>query len=380
MTTPQTQPASAMDRAVSGIYDALLDRCELADWVDLVCSVVGAGAAYVFTPRLGQEQSAHACRGISDADAAAYRNHYHRFDPVLSVRPMPAAGEWRLVRDEDFGPAFESSPFHREFLAPLGFGSFRAIVLRPPMRSSGVVVFAWFRRSVDGPYPAEADAALRLLARHLMCAERLAAHIVGAALSMRARAPSATLLLDPAGSLVATDDGGAAFIERGAFEMRRRRPRPASQEAEMWLHRMIGGRCPVVPDGPEGGPRIASLTTTLQPPAQAPMPCRLEWLPVPEGGRSWGLSARWLLVVDASDAPDVDDADTRQRAVAAYGWTRGEVDVVRRLARGQTPVAIASARACSLETVRTHVKNARRKAGVRRQVDLVTQYLRLTRP
>lgn len=60
-----------------------------------------------------------------------------------------------------------------------------------------------------------------------------------------------------------------------------------------------------------------------------------------------------------------------------FGLTPSEAEVVEALAAGLAPQHIAEARAVLVDTVRTQIKAALAKTGLRRQVDLVSLVGRL---
>lgn len=64
------------------------------------------------------------------------------------------------------------------------------------------------------------------------------------------------------------------------------------------------------------------------------------------------------------------------RIQRAHGLTRAEARVAARLSEGAPLLEIASELQVGLETVRTHLRNAFRKTGVRRQAELVSLVLR----
>jgi len=76
-------------------------------------------------------------------------------------------------------------------------------------------------------------------------------------------------------------------------------------------------------------------------------------------------------------AHKTDTASLAARTAKLFGWTPTEFDTVWRLYQNASTHEISQARKCSVETVRTHLKHAKRKAGVSRQVELVTLLVQL---
>lgn len=104
-------------------------------------------------------------------------------------------------------------------------------------------------------------------------------------------------------------------------------------------------------------------------------PLVLEIHPVRGTGRDhreWQVSAL-VLVVDPAARPRIDPG----LAAAAFGLTPTESRVAVELAAGQTVAGIADELGCVEGTVRTHLKRAYRKLGIRRQTDLVRRILSL---
>ena len=104
-------------------------------------------------------------------------------------------------------------------------------------------------------------------------------------------------------------------------------------------------------------------------------PLVLEIHPVRAMGTDQGASevGALVIVVDLAARPRVDP----DLVAAALGLTPAESRVTVALATGQTVVGIADAMGCAESTVRMHLKRVYRKAGIRKQTELVRRILSL---
>lgn len=93
--------------------------------------------------------------------------------------------------------------------------------------------------------------------------------------------------------------------------------------------------------------------------------------------RPSGATPYWLSCVAAAGpgctlfVVDLDAAPATQALRHLYGLTNAECAVVEDLARGASVDEIAARHGTSRNTVRTHLRHARRKTGARREAELV---------
>jgi DNA-binding CsgD family transcriptional regulator len=94
---------------------------------------------------------------------------------------------------------------------------------------------------------------------------------------------------------------------------------------------------------------------------------------------SFGLPSpaiRFLLMIKHSDAIN---EDALKSFCGLFKLSRAEQCVLRELMGDATPEEIAQRQGTSLNTIRTHLKNIRRKTGVHRMTELVRMALAATR-
>lgn len=362
--------------AIECAYESLLDSSGWGGFLNASATQLGADAALVIGPGRGRSVIPSPAVGFSRAALEQYAQYFHHVDPWWHEARAPARGEYRLLHGERITPdsSLLSSEFYLEFLRPAGLRWMRALIVSPDADISRPYVVAWLRRSSRDPFSPADDHVIAELGGHLVRVERIAhAQVFGRRPGTEGRAgrESAVFVLGQGARLLQANGPAAALIARSVMSERNEALRPGTQEAEFWLH----GALARVADRPlrRGAAGIplsneGSARTTLSF-GQAGT-YEFELAPISGLARSLGLlDAQAVLTVRPGAAPQADAMVARLRSL--YGWTAREVQTVWRLAAGLSPAQIATERGCSVETVRTHLKHAKRKAGVRRQVELV---------
>jgi DNA-binding CsgD family transcriptional regulator len=113
----------------------------------------------------------------------------------------------------------------------------------------------------------------------------------------------------------------------------------------------------------------AGRLVVVHPSAPDAAPLAIDVISLSSRGPSFTFDARVLVLVRGS-------ADDKRRAAilqSVYGMTRAETEIALQLCSGKTPEAIAGARNVSVGTVRAQIKALLEKAGVNRQIELVSR-------
>ena len=103
--------------------------------------------------------------------------------------------------------------------------------------------------------------------------------------------------------------------------------------------------------------------------AEGGEPLLVEVASVPGESHSFGLGVAALVV---ARSPRRDEARVAMVAKALFGLTQAEAAVVADLVAGLSADAIADRAGVSVETIRSHIKRVFQKAGVRKQIELIS--------
>jgi len=252
-------------------------------------------------------------------------------------------------------------PWLETMLPGSGGAQLRVLAITPSAPMSVPVLLMAVRRHDDPPFDVRFDTLLSEVGRHLTRIESIAFRMATASMSRPGVVPAGAFLLDAEGQIVAGDPAAAELLSLGVFDASGNTLKPSHTDAASWLFgrlaQMRSGQL-TLSDSHEGMPLPRSRIA------------RLELIAAPRLASSPSLMrARCLLAISAR--PDATEGRRGHSPAMLFGWTPTEADIVERLAEGGTVLGIAQARRCSVETVRSHLKSAKRKAGVARQVDLV---------
>lgn len=377
------------------LFEAVLDGARWTEFLQSTSRCLGASSAFIMSKSPRRDHRPAYEVGLARGTIRRYYEYFHHIDTWWACIPPPVAGRFRLVRGKDLcdSHALLESEFYTEFLVPNRIRYMRALVVTPEAPLAAPFIVSWHRSADQGPFPAEADEAITELGPVLVQAERLGTELVRARIE-DVHAEPAYFVLGASGQLLQANAGGASLLEGGMFSAEDGMLRPASVEAAAWLRAHLdtgtiaSGFRPVITPLPTaidgfaapGGIRararpLPRLTTALGPEGSA-IDHTLEMRAI---GRTHGAisltGAAALLVVHP--AHKTDTASLAARTAKLFGWTPTEFDTVWRLYQNASTHEISQARKCSVETVRTHLKHAKRKAGVSRQVELVTLLVQL---
>ncbi len=352
------------------LAEAIQDASRWPDFLKAVVAATGAsrGALIALSPRA--KGRLWIGEGISELAVEQWHSYFRYIDPRFEATVMPARGEFCVNRGEDLIADEElvKTEFYRDYAAPNQLRWYRALWLRPDAPHASIYGLLVFRGVDESNFEPAAYDLLELTARRLRSHEQIG---VANALSRAAGLGdehSAVFLLNEYGGLVLCNQRASDLIESGAVVDNGKSLAFGNHNASAWLSALISsdglasnafGR---VARQRESLPGIGSVQFALHPFEQI--------------GSTLSLaSARFALTLRPTDAKATPDL--ARAAYQMYRWTGAELDTVRRLSAGDELPSIAEARDCSVETVRSHLKNAKRKAGVKRQVDLVRLMLAL---
>lgn len=348
---------------LDAFYAAAADPADWPAALDSVAAVTGGiGASLTFLGATGTRFGAASttlAAGVADFVA-----HWHRHDIIgARVYALRLKG---LVSDLDLFETrvFDSDPFYRDFLGPLGARNMLGLVIPTPEGDRFSLTIHYDRRLTE-----VADthrATLERLARPISRA--VAAPLRGASADLTGQGLLETVgglgfgaaLLAADGAVIAAN---AAFgrvldghVEAGT---RLRFRRPAVQAAFEAMVDAAGA-----PGLAAGGPDFVLL-----PRPAAAFPLFLRALPLPGAPRASDDPAPRLVLVLVTDPAQRETAVGT--ALVQAGLTRGESRVASLVGAGLTPAEAAARLGIAEETARTVLKRVYAKLGIARQADLV---------
>lgn len=377
------------------LFEAVLDGARWTEFLQTSSRCLKASSAFIMStaPNLDHRPAYEV--GLAQGTIRRYYEYFHHIDTWWGRVPPPAPGRTRLVRGSELcsGSELLESEFYTEFLVPNGIRHMRALVVTPEAPRATPFIVSWHRGADQPPFDERAEETIRELGPVLVQAERFGTELIRARIDDGEGTEPAIFVLGASGQLLQANADGALLLDNGMFADDGGLLRPASAEASAWLRAHLdtgtiaSGFRPVLDPAPSVHDRPLRATPTGRPRPLSRLTARLG----PEGdevehvlemraiGRSRGVislvGAAALLVV--RPARKTDTASLAARTARLFGWTPTEFDTVWRLYQNASTQQISRARNCSVETVRTHLKHAKRKAGVHRQVELVTLLMRL---
>ena len=359
-------------RQVSGLIDLLYqgvdDQRAWTEFLVRSADALGASSAQFFSNGSIGREGFWLPHGIEDSALARYDAHFRRIDSWYAARPQLAPGQWALLRAEQMVPddVFLQSEFYHDFLRPQGLRWARSCFVAPPSPGASEYVLTYFRGPSRACFGAREEAIIAEIGRHLQRIEQLGA--TAAQARARAEEPGAgVFLLSEFGGLVQCNDVAQEMMDMGLVTAESWGLRFESQELNLWLYGALHPRGHK-PDK-SAPPRLAARLDGI-----GPVDVELHRIELPALSPLIRIARRALSLRPLRRS---QGAGAIREATRRYRWTRSESDTAARIASGETVAAIAAARGVSVETVRSHLKAAKRKAGVSRQSDLVRLLLRI---
>ena len=361
-------------RQVCGLIDLLYQGVEdpraWREFLTRSADALGASSAHLIS------NGAIGCEGfwlphnLEPGALQRYEAHFRRLDSWYAARPRLAPGQWALLRAEELVPdeIFLHSEFYHDFLRPQGIRWGCLCLLEPPAPGACEYALGYFRPASRACFGAREEALIAEFGRHLSRIERIAA----ASAQARARIQDpgcAVFLLTEFGGLIQCNEEAEELRRNGLVAVEPWGLRLSSQELNLWLYAALHprGRSAEASASPRLATRWEPLGAvelelcTATPVLSSPL---------------LRVARRTLIVRPLHRLPGAGAVAIRV-ATRRYRWTSAEADAAGRLAAGATVTAIAATRGISVETVRSHLKAAKRKAGVSRQADLVRVIVRI---
>ncbi len=352
---------------VEMVYESMLDPGALQQVVQGLCTELDADGAHLLAIPALNRSGFWVGHRIDPAMVDSYEQYYTRVDPWREALPALAPGQAAVFRGDDLVPpaALLASEFYNDFLLPQCQRYIHGVLVRPEAPGAPSYALSVFRGAGREPFDERADAILAGLGRHLLRVERLG---VAAMLAGSDARGDAVFFLGAGGRLIQCNKAAQAMIGDGVVVDGARTVSFASQSLNLWLHGLVSSRERMACD------RTRHCTTAHDPVMGT---LEFELAPLRVAAPTPSLRAARLMLRVRHAAGDMSGNVFARAAWSRYSLTASEVDILQKLAAGATVVEIADARQCSPETVRSHLKSAKRKVSVSRQVDLVRLVLDL---
>ncbi|MEZ5659707.1 MAG: helix-turn-helix transcriptional regulator [Burkholderiaceae bacterium] len=357
---------------MNALYAAFADGSRWQTFLATLADVCSARHAVMMPLHADPLRPVLATHGFSAAAAGQWHSYYKEADPWLAAAGMPGAGEYRVLNGEALvpDPALRGLEIFADFLAPNDLRWLRGFWIHPDAaRAIPYGVLLW--RGVDQTsFDESVIATLDTVARAISAFEKVS---VANALSRAAGLDSfdsAAFLLDAGGRLVMTNRVGESMLMRGVVNEIDGRVAPATEVTSHWLGTLLE----------QAGTDAAVLSMSARCRERLPVvgQAQLELAAMRAIGAAPAL-VNWCYSLSIRPEAQARQGAVRRAAQRVYRWTNAEFDAVARLAGGESLPEIARERQSTVETVRSHLKNAKRKAGVHRQVDLVRIFTSLER-
>ncbi|MFK7965292.1 MAG: helix-turn-helix transcriptional regulator [Burkholderiaceae bacterium] len=349
---------------LDALDDAISDASKWPDFLRAIIESTGASSGLIVALSPSAKNRLWIRDGISDQANEQWHSYFKHIDPRFAATVLPQPGDYVVVKGEELVRDEEllQSEYYRDFAVPHNLRWMRGAWLRPNAPHASTYGLHLFRGVSEANFDESASEVLELVIRRMISHERIGVANALSRASGLGEDDTAVFLLNGHGALVMSNDRGAEMIETGAVIDRGRSLTFNNHNASAWLGALLSESgidtkaYGAVARQRETLPSLGSVHFTLYPFEQIGSVlslCTVEY-------------ALTLKPAESKAAPDLAKA-----AYQMYRWTGAELDTVRRLSAGDELPNIAQARDCSVETVRSHLKNAKRKAGVKRQVDLV---------
>ena len=351
--------AALLSHLIESIYDCAIDPALWPSTLEQIADAHNSPAGMLSVADLVTEtERTLVYVGISEYYQVLYREEYHicdLFGHGLLLRPIdePSTSE-ELVPEAEL----LQSRIYREWAAPQDF---RYVLLTALMKSQARLAYIGLTRGrKEGPYNAEEQARMALLAPHVRRAITIADLIEHKSLERDDLAATldglttAVLVLSADGRLVHSNAAGRAALAREDLLLSRIGivepwDRTVSPAFRVVLAAEAGGTVTLARRG--GGNAVVSA------------------LPLHRGRRRLAAPGQARVALFVQDNPCGPHAI--ELLGRAYDLTGAELRVLLGLAEDATPADIAKRYGIAPSTVRTHLKSLFAKTGAKRQKDLV---------
>lgn len=355
--------AVSLDQVIDHLHGAFHDPDQWPGLLDSLATYLGAHSAAIISQAPVERTGLIVTRQIPAGQMLQWQTRWQELDPWLTSLALPGPGKHLVYLGSELAHADSyDNTFVTEFINPNGLGYHLGAWIHPVAPVAGPYALMFWRRPGQDDFTQQDISKLAGIVRQLASLEQMSiANAMGRAGGLSSE-QSAAFLLSATGSLLLTNRRGAEMI---ADELIRPSAQPigfSAHSVTSWLQGIFNTvqRDPGLIDHPidyrERVPGLGAVSLSVYPFRAI-------------GAAPSLLGVRYGLTVYERNART--EMNLARMANRMYRWTDAELDTVRRLTDGYSVPDIARERACSVETVRSHLKNAKRKAGVNRQVELV---------
>ncbi len=354
-------PGLAVLNALSA---AIEDSVLWPHFLRAVMRATGASRGALSAPAKQARSRLWIAEGFDEHIADQWHGYFRHIDPKFAAMVMPEPGHYTIDHGSDLVPdeQFCQTEFYKDYAGKHGMRWSLSAWVHPNAPNANAYGLLLFRGDDEPDFDRSAFDLLDLVMRHLVSRDRIGVANALSRAAGLAEEDAAVYLLNEFGGLVMSNQRGADMIAAGSVVDGGKTISFSNHNLNAWLGALISegglnskafGSVARQRDSLEG---FGAVQFTI-------CPFR------PIGATLSLTAARYALTLKVQETRAVPDL--ARAAHQMYRWTGAELDTVRRLTAGDELPNIALARNCSVETVRSHLKNAKRKAGVKRQVDLV---------
>ncbi len=305
-----------------------------------------------------------------EPDAIGQAEDYGVADPQINPRVMAglAAPVLGTLAEADFIAPHEHRrhPHYREFAIPFDIPF---ICLTPLERRERLTVgLSVLRSQRQGHITLEQRKVFAAAAAHFRSAVRTQIALEGRGADLVSGAMEAIGV----GAFVCDTTGQVQALTPAAEQLV-----TAGRGLQLRLKRLVATRASdqkTLDEAIHAAAGAPTRTIVLHGQAGTQTPVVLDVLPLPRASHAFSFAPRTLIVARNAH----QDAERRATVLQSiYALTPAEIDIVRQLCEGAAVGEIAAARAVSVGTIRTQLKNLMTRMGVRRQVELLAHVNRL---
>jgi len=373
-----------VESLAAGLYDAVGSPSQMKSALSRVREALGASTFVLFSlPAPGSREPAHyLVDGVSQRAMVEYQTHFFRYDVWVkaAIDANVTTGRWCCGHELVPPVQLAATYFGREFLGPQGLhdvlSGFLEVV---DEHHDSAMVLSFHRRRERGLFDAPAKSLIRLLVPHCRRAMRLHMRLapqfaLGNSLrELFQQADSPMFYVTAQGRLLEANAAGQAYLRADAGQAAiAASPGLESRPVTLSVHLADGWR---------------DLSTALDPLFSQADPSLTVQLAGTDGSDQ-ELAIRRVHVAQDDDAytqPVFAICMVKRRPVhdaiaqiaTRFGLTPCEVETVRLLGHGQSPLQIAQSRGVRISTVRSHISSSLAKTGTSRQMQLLSLIARL---
>ena len=384
---------SDMDPVIALLYDGVTSSGDWYDALDAVAQAFGhVGFHYMaMDGQSGAMLEVMAALELPAAKVREYETHYIHDDPRMAIALRQPAGHSWVDHDYLDKRVVSSVPIYTDLLIPHGACYTLTLRIRADAERSE---FVGYFRPADAPFTEEGERQfLRRLTPHIQRASvlrtRMATLAQHAALGLSAleHVPQGVAVVDGQGRIQHMNGAAERLVQAGGpCRVQGGRLVFADGQDGQQFQRLLVAACAQGPGSPQpksavGGGAATAGAFRLQGSARGVrggadgadgLAVVVSVIPLKASHPLAAFRQMHLaLVVFASPGQQVDMGVGGAVLQELWGLTPTEARLALALTAGQSLHVFAQAEGCSWHTVRTHLRNALRKSGHRRQLELV---------